>query len=163
MVDLDGFGPATQPPMTEAKRELIELGMDSSESFFVEWTAKAIPLPVVACRAEDLFEGYRHYCQRQGVHKAASMKTFVGAVSKRPGVRREKRQHFKNYSRFELTQSSVILPPGARQPADRQELSDDINSFNQALRDWKAEAMQGSSRGSKGDGQPAGGGDDGPF
>lgn len=169
-LDLGDFGPATLPPMTDAKKDLIELGMDSSESFYVEWIGKGTPLPVLACRAEDLFEAYRFYSLRQGVHKSASMKTFIGAISKRPGVRKEKRQHYKNYSKLVLAQSSVILPPGARDPADRQDLADDINAFNEALRDWKAETAPGGSRGPKGSDEPPpysgnspAGGDDEPF
>jgi putative DNA primase/helicase len=153
-LDLGDFGPATLPPMTAAKVDLIEMGMGSAESFYVDWIGKNIPLPLVMCRTEDLFEAYRFYCLRQGVHKAASMKTFSGALSKRPGVVKEKRQHFKNYSHQVLTQSAVMAPAGARDPQGRQELSDDINTFNEALRAWKAETTPG--RRADGDDSPAG-------
>jgi putative DNA primase/helicase len=138
-VDLDGFGPASLPPMTQAKRDLIELGMDSTESFFVEWAAGNLPLPATACRSEDLFDAYRHHCLKQGVHKPASLKTFVGAICKRPGVRRARRQHYRGHSLTQLVQSVVIVPPGATEPADRQALTDQINAFAQALRDWRSE------------------------
>jgi hypothetical protein len=74
------------------------------------------------------------------VHKAAGVKTFVGSICKRPGVRKEKRQHFKNYSHVQLVQSAVIIPPGATPADNRQTLTDSINAFVEALRSWKAEA-----------------------
>lgn len=162
-LDLGDFGPASLPPMTTAKVDLIELGMDSSESFYVEWIGKNLMLPVSACRSEDLFDAYRFFCLRQGVHKAASMKTFVGSISKRPGVRKEKRQHFKNYSKLVLIQSAVIVPPGADEPADRQALSDNINAFNEALRSWKAETAPNANRSGAGDKPSAGRSDPPPV
>lgn len=157
-VDLAGFGPASLPPMTEAKRELIELGMDSSESFFVEWVAGHLPLPAVSCRSEDVFDAYRHFCFKQGVHKPASMKTFVGAISKRPGVRRARRQHYKGHSNLQTVQSVVITPPGAEDAANRKTLSEQINRFAEALGDWRKESHTG--RAGAGNHHEV---DDGPF
>lgn len=159
-LDLGDFGPATLPPMTRAKVDLIDLGMESSEAFYVEWTAGGgMPLPIVAARTEDLFDAYRHYCGKQGVHRTASMKNFLGVLTKRPGVRRERRQHFKRYSQQVTTQSVVVIPPGQDRPADRAGLTDSINGFAEALRDWKKESAAAQYGGKSG----ANGGGDAPY
>jgi putative DNA primase/helicase len=135
-LDLGDFGPATLPPMTQAKEDLIELGMDSSERFYVEWTKGYTPLPAVTVRTEDLYDGYKHWCGRQGVMKPAQLSTFVGNVSKRPGVRKGRERHFLNHSQ-RIVQSMLIAPPGCELKASPQQLADGINQFNKALHDWK--------------------------
>jgi putative DNA primase/helicase len=136
-LDLGDFGPATLPPMTEAKRDLIELGMDSSERFYVEWSSRFLQLPVGAVRSEDLYSAYRHWCSLQGVAKPAQLATCLGAWGKRQGVRKGRRQHFKNYSSSVLCQSMVLIPDGCDEPDTRQALTDGINGFNEALKTWK--------------------------
>lgn len=146
-VDLADFGPATLPPLTEAKGDLVELGMDSTERFYNEWVAGYLPLPRRSCRSDDAYAAYRHWCVGQGVGKPAQQSTFIGTVSKRPGVVRARRWHFKNYSRTVETQSTVITPPGAEAPAERQALSDSLNDFAEALKTWRDESTPGGGAG----------------
>lgn len=138
-LDLGDFGPASLPPMTEAKRDLVELGLDSSERFFNDWREGYLPLPRRTCRSEDLYTAYRHHCVLQGVGKPAQMSTFVGTVSKRPGVQKGRHQHYKNHSQI-ATQSVLITPPGATRPDGLQALADSINAFAAALKDWRDES-----------------------
>lgn len=152
-LDLGDFGPATLPPMTDAKADLIELGMDSSERFFAEWAKGYLPLPLVSCRTEDLYEAYRHWCTRQGVSKPAQMSTCVGGWSKRPGVRKDRPRHFKNYSQI-LTQSQCLHPPGGERPAGLKEQTEPINKFIEALRAWKEESATDTRKGTGQGGQP---------
>jgi putative DNA primase/helicase len=139
-IDLADFGPATLPPINSAKRDLVELGLDSSERFFNEWAAGYLPVPVRTCRSEDAYAAYRHWCLTQGVGKPAQLSTFVGTVSKRPGVQKGRHLHFKNYSKQVTTQSVLITPPGATRPDGPQPLADSINLFNTALKGWKDES-----------------------
>jgi putative DNA primase/helicase len=136
-LDLSDFGPATLPPMTQAKADLIELGMDSSERFFVEWTKQYTALPVVSCRTEDLYQAYRYWCTLQGVGKPAQLSTCVGGWSKRPGARKVRERHYLNHSHTTLIQSQCLHPPGVERPASVMAQAEAINTFNQALRDWK--------------------------
>jgi putative DNA primase/helicase len=88
-MDLGDFGPHAKPPMTSAKEDLVELGMDSTERFFRDWLAGDIPdLPAVACLSDDLYSAYRTWCQREGVGRSAQKQTLLTAVGKRPGVRK---------------------------------------------------------------------------
>jgi putative DNA primase/helicase len=138
-VDLADFGPATLPPMTVAKGDLVELGLDSSERFYNEWVEGHLPLPRRSCRSEDLYAAYRHWCGAQGVGKPAQHSTFTGTVSKRPGVQKGRHLHCKHYSKTVTTQSVVITPPGATRPDGAQPLADSINAFMEALRTWRDE------------------------
>jgi putative DNA primase/helicase len=136
---LGDFGPATLPPMTQAKADLIELSLDSSERFYNQWLAREVPLPLGPVRTEDLYDGYRHWCKRQGVAKPAPLSTMVGALSKRPGVVKARPRHYLNHSRTMTTQSTVLWPPGVEQhPPMSIELSDQLARFADAVAGWTA-------------------------
>jgi putative DNA primase/helicase len=135
-LDLGDFGPATLPPITQAKADLIELGLDSTERFYVEWHAGHLPLPLKIVRTEDLYQAYRHWCQRAGVAKPAQMSTAAGNWSKRPGCIKRRDRHYLNYSQT-VTQSTLLYPPGSNRDAGIGEITDQINTFTQALRTWR--------------------------
>jgi hypothetical protein len=132
---------------------LVELGKDSSERFYDEWTAGWLPIPRCTCRSEDLYQAYRHWCSGQGVAKPAQQSTFVGAVSKRPGVLRGRHQHYKHHSRTVTMQSVLVTPPDATRPDGMQPLSDAINAFAEALRTWREEAAATSAQADHGRGR----------
>jgi hypothetical protein len=67
-VDLTGFENGTLPPDTRAKRELIELSMDSTERFWNEWISGRLdPVPVVPCLSRDFYVMYRIWANQTGV------------------------------------------------------------------------------------------------
>ena len=146
-LDLGDFGPASLPPTTQAKKDLIELGLDSSIRFFNEWVDGYVPLPKLTCRSEDLYSAYRHWCGIQGVSKPAQLSTFVGAISKQQGVQKGRHQHFKNFSVTVTTQSVCITPPGVEKVIGLQPLADSINDFNKGLKDWKDEVSTTETHG----------------
>jgi hypothetical protein len=119
--------------MTQAKRDLIELGLDSTERFWIEWIEGRLGLPVGPVRTEDLYKAYRHDCQTSGVAKPAQLATMVGALSKRPGARKARERHWKNHSRTVDAQSMVLYPPGAETNLSREELSDALANFGVAV------------------------------
>jgi len=138
-LDLGDFGPGTLPPITQAKRDLIELSLDSSERFYNQWVAQELPLPVVCAKSEDLYAAYRHWCGLQGVTKPAQLSTVIGSLSKRPGTHKARARHFVNYSRSVSDQSNVFWPTGAaRHEGDKESLSDDIANFFDSLTKWTA-------------------------
>lgn len=170
-LDLGDFGPATLPPMTEAKVDLIELGMDSSERFWIDWTERRLPLPLGSVRSEDLYAAYALWCRLQGVAKPAQLNTCMGGWSKRPGAKKARERHWLNYSQTRQVQSMVLHPPGSDHRPTCDELTKSINRFNEALRSWK-EIAAGGDRGPRGGGagserrepaEAAGGDDDGPY
>lgn len=155
-LDLGDFSPGTLPPMTSAKSDLIELGLDSSERFYNEWIGDSsgsfLPLRLQSCRSDDLYTAYRHWCTLQGVGKPAQQSTFSGAIAKRPGVEKKRCWHFKNYSLTLAMQSIVITPPGCKRPDDRTALTGLINGFAEKLQEWKEESA--AHAGKPKDGKP---------
>jgi putative DNA primase/helicase len=65
-VDLADFAPWSKPPMTEAKEQLIELGMSSVELFFREWSQGLLPWPYTPALSDDVYQAYRRFCERAG-------------------------------------------------------------------------------------------------
>jgi putative DNA primase/helicase len=95
-VDLGDFHPATNPPDTAAKRELISLGLDSPLQFVDALQTGDIPQllrdkqPIPGLTA-DWYSAYCHWCTRVGV-KPASMKRFVNAIERKRGMPSERKR-----------------------------------------------------------------------
>lgn len=134
---LGDFAPWTLPPMTGAKADLIELSLDSTERFWVDWTGRALPIPVSAARSEDLYDTYRWWCLRNGIGKPAQLSTCIGNWAKRPGAKKLRKRHFQAGSDAATTQSTVIIPPGADHDADIRTLSDALDNVRESLVLWK--------------------------
>jgi putative DNA primase/helicase len=63
---LDDFDPYAPPPITQAKQELIELGLKSAERFWIEWAAGELGLPYRTCSAAQAYRAYQRYASRTG-------------------------------------------------------------------------------------------------
>lgn len=112
-LDLGDFNAHTKPPMTRAKRELIELGMDSTERFWRDWTSGELPVPCVPCKSSDLYKAYQLWGRAQGVPKLAQLNTLIGTLAKKQGIQTGPINHFKstNYLASERTKSRCVIPP----------------------------------------------------
>lgn len=132
---LGDFKPWTQPPMTESKAALVEASRDSAGVFWREYIDRRLPLPLKPFRGEDLFEAYRHWCQKVN-SKAPSLNTFICETTKRPGVLRVRKRHYTG-SGISQMQSTILFPPGVATDGSIRELSDELQLFKEAVRDWK--------------------------
>ncbi|HEX5689616.1 MAG TPA: DUF5906 domain-containing protein, partial [Roseiflexaceae bacterium] len=72
-IDLAGFGPHTEPPMTRSKRDLLDLSRGSVDRFVHQWQQLEIPdsegngvLPFCPCLGSHLYAMYRKWCERVG-------------------------------------------------------------------------------------------------
>lgn len=85
-LDLGDFDPGTAPPVTDAKHELIQLGLDSPIRFYDELMLEEIPkvLPVPGL-STDWYELYKTWCQKHGYRHAPESK-FVTALVRQRGV-----------------------------------------------------------------------------
>lgn len=132
-LELGDFSPASLPPMTAAKQDLIELGLDSSQRFWNQLLAGDVQdIQAGPMRTQDLYELYRYWCSTQGVAKPAQLSTLIGALAKRPGVHKVRQRHFKNHSRTVETQSWLIYPPGADRDLTQEQLSYALATFADA-------------------------------
>ena len=89
-VDTSQFRPWTKPPMTSAKRDLIQQSLSSEDRFFAEWLALELeghdgqPLPVCPCLGSHLYQAYERWCSSMG-ERARRAQELIGMAGKRPG------------------------------------------------------------------------------
>jgi putative DNA primase/helicase len=88
-IDLAGFDEHSKPPMTRAKRELIGLGMDSTERFWREWSDPEGELHglYMPCSSGQAYAAYQLFCRRLGVGKPAQHETLSTVLGKKPGLK----------------------------------------------------------------------------
>ncbi|WP_168798745.1 DUF5906 domain-containing protein [Herbaspirillum sp. ST 5-3] len=81
-LDMGDFNPHTKPIDTQAKRNLITLGLSAPERFYLEWKEGLIPLPFVCCSAMQLYQGFQRWCHLNGERFPPSQTIFGGAVER---------------------------------------------------------------------------------
>lgn len=134
---LGDLKPWTMPPLTEAKRDLIDASMGSSERFCRDWIERVLPLPVSPCRSEDLFDAFRFWQQRTG-SKGPAINVFAAELIKRANATKERKRHYAGTAGTSTTQSTVIFPEGTEHTSmSMPELSEAIRNFADAVRVWK--------------------------
>lgn len=65
-LDLGDFSEHTKPIMTQAKADLIDLGLKPAERFVREWLGGLLPLPLHVCSAEQLYRCFKRWCDNNG-------------------------------------------------------------------------------------------------
>jgi putative DNA primase/helicase len=109
-LDLGDFDRHTKPPLTRAKEDLVELGMDSTERFLRDWLAGNVAdLPAVCCRSDDLYTAYRVWCQKEGIVKPAQKQTLLTVTGKKPGVVKSQERYLIN---LVAEKKTVVIAPG---------------------------------------------------
>lgn len=91
-VDLRDFTPGTLPPVTDAKSQLINLGLDSPLRFHDALLTGDIPeLDPMPALSTDWYEAYKVWCNRHGYRPAPCEKFVVALIEHRGIVKRRKR------------------------------------------------------------------------
>lgn len=145
-VPLGDFKPWTLPPLTQAKADLIDASLGSSERFVKDWQERVMPLPVVPCRTEDLYDAFRHWCHRNGA-KGPQLAMFVAEAVKRLKGSKERRRHYVGESDGAITrQSTIVFPPDADPAMDMRTLSEHVSNFAESLRLWRKEDSSGGAQ-----------------
>lgn len=91
-IDLRNFKPSTKPPMTSAKKDLIQQSASSEERFVNEWMALEIEgkngehLPFCPCLGSHVYKAYEHWCTASG-ERARRMQELIGFLGKKAGWR----------------------------------------------------------------------------
>ncbi|GGX53107.1 DUF5906 domain-containing protein [Undibacterium squillarum] len=83
-LELGDFNAHTKPLMTEAKMDLIELGLSPTERFYREWAEQRLPVPYICCTAQQLYDAFLRWCALQGERFPPSQARF-GRDVKRAG------------------------------------------------------------------------------
>jgi putative DNA primase/helicase len=157
-LDLGDFGEATLPPMTDAKRELINLGLDSPSRFIQDFEAGEIPgFPPLKGRStdnmvspglllpaltQDFYELYQVWCNNVGL-KALNLPRFSNAIMRKHGATSERKRYNLLGSETAIGPHGVTYMPGCQErPFGDKEaiwLGGRIDAFRVSLKDYKAQ------------------------
>jgi hypothetical protein len=74
--DLGDFNEHTKPLMTQAKRDLIDLGLSPAERFYREWSEGLLPLPFMCCSSMQLYAGFCRWSYLNGERFPATQTMF---------------------------------------------------------------------------------------
>lgn len=139
--DLGDFKPHTNPPNTKAKRDLIELSMDSTERFWNQWIGGHLEgVPVVPAKSEDVYGLYKSWCPRVGIAKPAALHIFLGNIGKRADCDKDVERFYVGSS---VKQATFLTPAKASIPAGKSKMAwmtESYEAFNEGVRSWKGGA-----------------------
>ncbi len=146
-LDLGDFKPWTLPPMTQAKADLIDLGLESTERFWQAWvTGELECIPIGPAKSEDLYELYRAWCTRVGIGKPATLHKLMGQVGKRVDAKKAIGRYLNGRSP-DATQCMFVYPPKHMSAPEGMSLTkwhtEAVEKFRQGLFDWKKSGNNG--------------------
>lgn len=147
-LDLGDFTASTLPPMTDAKRELIDLGLDSPSRFVQAFeagdvsgfTGKHAPKLLTPCLSQDLYELYQTWCGQVGL-KALHQPRFANALMRKHKATTA-RKRYDNGASVKGPSTVTYLPGGHELPPGESEtdwLGTRIEVFRTALKAIKGQ------------------------
>lgn len=113
-VDTEGFTEHAKPPMTDAKRRLIDIGRPAWEVFYEDWKSGRTDAPYCSCRVIDLYRLYQAWAKERNENVLA-MNRFSGYIASYE--RRREDIHFKKGSLVGKSSFFLIDKP----PADKNQ------------------------------------------
>jgi len=147
-VDLGDMHEGSMPPMTDAKRELIDLSKDSPSKFHAAFEAGDIegfpardcPALLSPCLSADLYDLYTTWCRTVGL-KALNQPRFANHLMRKHGAITLRKRYSAGDSWSVKGPAAVTyLPGGAEMPPGRSEqewLGERIDVFRTALKDYR--------------------------
>lgn len=132
---LEDFGPHTKPPMTQAKRDLIDASMESHQRFVRDWLAGDLEVQCRPCKSQDLYHAYLYWCRVFGERFPKPENKFAVRAKK------EMPWAVKRYLTGQSTkQATFYLPPTATPPPEKSAdvwLGAEAESFKKELTQWR--------------------------
>lgn len=140
-LDMGDFGPGTLPPETEAKSQLINLGLDSPIRFHDDLvTGNIHGLEAMPATTTGWYEAYRLWCSRHGYRPAPESKFVVGLLRQRNVVGGPKvRKRYQPGSKV-LGPHSFLMLGNCQAPEGASEslfLGECHSKFQQQLEDYR--------------------------
>jgi putative DNA primase/helicase len=143
-LDLSGFHPAKRPPMTQAKKALINISKSSELRFIDDWIGGETIYPVVPCLATDLYTAYLRWCRANGENRPRASNMFHATVGRIAGWEKKKARVYEStHYTGQTTPKPIVIPAisalqhhGKEKPAEKSEaqwLTDSVFAFNAAL------------------------------
>lgn len=137
-LDLGDFKPATLPLSTAAKRELIDLGLDSTSRFFYELSRGEIGgIEARPALSSDVYVVYRRWCNNTGL-RPAPLPKLVNALDRKHRVRAVRKRYLTMTG--EAGPHGILMLGAERPPEDGSSeatwLGDQIEAFKKARNDY---------------------------
>ena len=134
---LGDFNEHTPPPRTNAKADLVDLGLSPPERFWREWSAGLLDLPLQPCTNEQAFRAYSRWCSRAGVRWTGEQATFSRALRRACGAAvQHKVVQVVDGSAGRRTSLRCLIPSGCGVPEGQSEgqwMADSRDIFQRAL------------------------------
>ncbi|MBP4772798.1 hypothetical protein ITD52_17715 [Acinetobacter baumannii] len=130
-LDLTDFHEHVKPPMTIAKRTMIDYSRAGFDTFYHEWKNGDTKYPYISCKSEQLYKAFGQWSRTTGEHQI-SMKRFIIEGKKHGIVPSDKAKHWKG--KRSSGQNKVIII--GEKPKDEQEqlwLGLQIEQFQDSL------------------------------
>jgi hypothetical protein len=89
--DLGGFNEHAKPYKTDAKKELIEVSLSSTDRFLDMWQGGELPVPFGPATALDLFHAYEVWVKESGERFGIATATAFGRIAGHRFPREQKR------------------------------------------------------------------------
>jgi putative DNA primase/helicase len=109
-LDLGNFKPWTAPPMTQAKRELIGVSLDSTQRFLEDWRNEETPYPFGPVLSMDLYQAYLRWCRTNGVQRPRESNQFLAYVGKIRGWTNQPRHVHEDAGYGASRPKRVVIP-----------------------------------------------------
>lgn len=145
-LDLGDFTNATLPPMTDAKRELIDLSLDSPSRFMLAFESgdvdgfpgKHAPRLLSPMLSQDLYELYCAWCAKVGL-KALNQPRLANALMRKHDATVQRKRYetdigTKGPIAITFLAGGHDLPPGQ---SETDWLGERVRVFKTALKDFK--------------------------
>ena len=117
-LDLGDFTPWTEPPMTDAKRDLIIQSASSEIRFVQAWQRLELTgpegraLPFCPCAGSHLYQAYSEWCESHGERRRRSQE-LIGHCHKLPGWRAGRSESTWTHLRDQTRKTRKMVVPSA--------------------------------------------------
>lgn len=128
--DLRGFTEFTEPPMTDAKRRLIDYGLPSWEVFMRDWQANALHYPYTSCKTDQLYVAYKQWCHDAGEGSVLSRNKLTQMLV--PFMRRKENVHYLSATGSKKGTFFIIGEPDEGMTNEKW-LGDCVDKFERSL------------------------------
>lgn len=149
-LDLSDFNEHAKPIETEAKRELVELGMPASQLFWQDLHDNVLGLPYGPALATDVYKAYQAWCIRNGEKMPERINRFLPSFMALNGVRRVDARVPDPDKPLEIAVAPEALrkrrvlvmgEPDLDQEQERQRRMRGIAEFRRALKEYLREDL----------------------
>lgn len=130
-LDLSDFHEHIKPPMTIAKKTMIDYSRAGFDTFYHEWINGDTKFPYVSCKSEQLYKAFGQWSRTTGEHQI-SMKRFIIEGKKHGIIPSDKAKHWKG-TRIAGQNKVIIIGEKPKEEQEQLWLGLQIEQFQDSL------------------------------